>query len=200
MNLIRRYYGKNICFYYYGEDHLVVNLFKYIKQNIENNILIYINAPETIFSLLNTNLNKNEQNMVRRINLKKQYIDSKSLLDQDDKSLMLNKLTNLKKDAIVEGFWGISIIIDASEVINNSSLLLYEEYLKSISLGCNNVKCNILVCYDFIDYINRGKLITEDIMKLSYKYHTHRMFGNEIVPVENFILNKIIDEKEETLY
>lgn len=192
MNLIRRYYGKNICFYYYGEDHLVVNLFKYIKQNIENNILIYINAPEIVFSMINNNLNKNEQEMVRRINFKKQLMNfSTSIADN---------LTKLKKDALSEGFWGISIIIDASEIINNSSSPLFEEYLKSIALGCNTVKCNILVCYDFIDYINRGKLITEDIMKLSYRYHTHRMFGNEIVPVENFILNKIIDDKEENLY
>lgn len=192
MNLIRRYYGKNICFYYYGEDHLVVNLFKYIKQNIENNILIYINAPETVFSMINNNLNKNEQEMVRRINFKKQLMNfSTSIADN---------LTKLKKDALSDGFWGISIIIDASEIINNSSSPLFEEYLKSIASGCNTIKCNILVCYDFIDYINRGKLITEDIMKLSYRYHTHRMFGNEIVPVENFILNRIIDDKKENLY
>lgn len=200
MNLIRRYYGKNICFYYYGEDHLVVNLFKYIKQNIENNILIYINASETIFSMINNNLNKNEQGMVRRINFKKELLASSSSNEHTDKITITDNLSQLKKAATSEGFWGISLIIDASEILSNSSITLYEEYLKATALGCNTIKCNILICYDFIDYINRGKLITEEVMKLSYKYHTHRMFGSEIVPVENFILNKIIDERKETLY
>jgi len=66
---MNNYCSKNICFYYYGEDHLVINLYRYIKQQIESNNYVYIYVDEETYKLLINNLDVNERRMIENINM-----------------------------------------------------------------------------------------------------------------------------------
>jgi len=176
--------GKNICFYYYGEDHLVINLYKYIKQQIENNNYVYLYVDEDIYKLLTNNLDSNERLMIENIKMSSILISS---YNENINSTMISKfLRDLKGKASNSGFWGGDFIIDGAKILNNTCNTIFEEFIKSLSNICEEEHINILTCYDFLDYVNRGKIITEEIMRSSYKYHDYRMFGNEILPIESF--------------
>ncbi|MDU1412593.1 MAG: MEDS domain-containing protein [Clostridium sp.] len=185
MNVLRKYYGKNICFYYYGVDHLVMNLYKYIKQNLENNICIYLYINKSVYDMLMNNLDENEKKMIYLVNIEKEILN----VGTSCKDSVETNIKKIKKKALDNGYWGMSLIVDASKILSNTCNSMYEEFLMTLSKICSNEKMNILTCYDFIDYMERGKYINENIMKLSYEFHTFRMFGNEIIPVENFVLH-----------
>ena len=185
MNVLRKYYGKNICFYYYGVDHLVVNLYKYIKQNLENNICIYLYINKSVYDMLLNNLDENEKKMIYLVNIEKEILN----VGTSCKDSVETNIKKIKKKALDNGYWGMSLIVDASKILSNTCNSMYEEFLMTLSKTCSSEKMNILTCYDFIDYMERGKYINENIMKLSYEFHTFRMFGNEIIPVENFVLH-----------
>lgn len=185
MNVLRKYYGKNICFYYYGVDHLVVNLYKYIKQNLENNICIYLYINKSVYDMILNNLDENEKKMIYLVNIEKEILN----VGTSCKDSVETNIKKIKKKALDNGYWGMSLIVDASKILSNTCNSMYEEFLMTLSKTCSNEKMNILTCYDFIDYMGRCKYINENIMKLSYEFHTFRMFGNEIIPVENFVLH-----------
>lgn len=175
--MITNFYGKNICFYYYGEDHLVINLYKYIKKSIENNNFVYMYINNETFNMVYNNLTNNEKQMIGLITIK-------------DFTPMDNKTIEILKDkALKQGFFGIAMIIDAAKVIRETTPLVFEKTVKSEKRVCEKYRVNIMTCYDFIDYVGRGRYINDDVMKMSYLYHGYRLFGNDIVPVENFILS-----------
>ncbi|MEG1255682.1 MEDS domain-containing protein [Clostridium sp.] len=184
---MNNFFGKNICFYYYGEDHLVMNLYKYIKQQIENNNYVYLYVGDDIHKLLLNNLDENEKNMVELIDVEKSILNSRTISTGfSSTSIYLN---NLKSKVISKGFWGVNFIIDSSKLLNTTCESTFMDFIKELSIICEKNQLNILACYDFLDYINRGKTINENIMKSSYDYHDYRMFGNEIIPIENFKIN-----------
>jgi len=166
--------GKNICFYYYGEDHLVINLYKYIKQQIENNNYVYLYVDEDIYKLLTNNLDSNERLMIENIKMSSILMSS---YNENINSTMISKFfRDLKAKASNSG----------AKILNNTCNTIFQEFIKALSNICEEERIDILTCYDFLDYVNRGKTITEDIMRGSYKYHDYRMFGNEILPIESF--------------
>ncbi len=184
------FYGKNICFYYYGEDHLVMNLYKYIKQQVENNNFVYMYIDEDIYKILINNLDTNEKSMVENINIEKLlYTASK---DEFTTSPLSKFLNDLNRKSLEQGFWRVNFIFDSSRLLTTSCKSTFLDCIKEISSICLDNQVNVLTCYDFLDYINRGKIISETIMKYSYTYHDYRMFGNDIIPIENFNINRNI--------
>jgi len=100
---------------------------------------------------------------------------------------------DLKAKASNSGFWGGCFIIDGAKILNNTCNTIFQEFIKALSNICEEERIDILTCYDFLDYVNRGKTITEDIMRGSYKYQDYRMFGNEILPIESFQVESNIE-------
>jgi hypothetical protein len=181
---MNNYCSKNICFYYYGEDHLVINLYRYIKQQIESNNYVYIYVDEETYKLLINNLDVNERRMIENINMSNILMSS---YNETINSNMISKfIRELKNKASNSGFWGTHFILDGARILNSTCNTIFQEFIKSLSGICEEEHMDILMCYDFLDYINRGKTITENIMKSSYKYHDYRMFGDEILPIESF--------------
>lgn len=175
---------KSISFYYYGQDHLILNVYKYIKSQIEENNYVFLYCDNDISNMFNRNLNINEQDMVGRIELDKIVINSVSLIENITEDLMPMKdtITFLEEN----GFWGGVIVLDATYLIDNIGETNFIEYIKSLSYMCKENNLNVMACYDFSDYINRGKKINEEVIKASYCYHDYRLFANKILNAENF--------------
>lgn len=171
---------QNISFYYYGQEHLILNVYKYIKGQIEQNNFVFLYGDDNIINMLNKNLNSNEQDMVGKIELDKFVINALS---------PVSNLNNMKEhiDFLNEnGFWGGVIVLDAAFLIEKIGEVNFLEYIKTLSNICRDNNLNIMTCYDFSDYINRGKKINEEVIKASYLHHDYRLFANKILDSEKF--------------
>ncbi len=180
--------GRNICFYYYGKDHYLINLYKYIKKNMENNIYTLMFIDKNIYELLINNLDDNEKCMLENINIDVLMIET----TLDDKECIYKYVDKHRLKIINKGFSNVNLLFDSSEIINKSSYTIYKNIIFNFIEVCMDKSIDILTCYDFEDYINRGKIVTEDIIKISYEKHSYRMFSNEILPIDNFKIDKSI--------
>lgn len=175
--------GKNITFYYYGNDHMTINLYKYIKTNIENNVYMYLNVDDKTYKLLNEQLNATEKIMVKNDNMK-------NIVFEGNKNILEDFFYRYKDEKINCGFSDIKFIIDAKYIIDNSGRNLFIKFIENLYEVTQNMPVTVLVLYDFEDYTQGGKTIDKELIKLSYIKHTHRMFVNEIIPMQEFITSK----------
>lgn len=175
--------GKNISFYYCGNDHMLINLYKYIKNNIKNNIFIYLNINNKIYELLQDYLEDTEKIMVCNNNMKN------IILDNNEKTIE-EFLNRYKDEKIEKGFSSVKFIFDVKNIVNNSGKLVFEEFSNNIYNIIHRNNMEMLFLYDFEDYLNNGNIINEQIIKLSYVNHTHRMFSDEIITIDEFKINK----------
>ncbi|MEG2935654.1 MAG: MEDS domain-containing protein [Clostridium sp.] len=171
---------QNISFYYYGQEHLILNVYKYIKGQVEQNNFVFLYCDDNITDMMNKNLNVNEQEMVGKIELDKVVINALSTLR--DLNSLNEKIEFLKEN----GFWGGVIVVDAAFLIDHVGEINFLEYIKTLSNVCKENNLNIMTCYDFSDYINRGKKINEEIIKASYIHHDYRLYANKIMDAEKF--------------
>ena len=166
--------NKNICLYYYGNNHFLINLQNYIKINLKSHKLIYIISSQQIINHIYIDFNFTENNTSNLYNLIKpiEYTE-------------LDKLeSELSKD-----FTHIStIIIDASYLINNIGKNKFIEFVCKFYNLLLNFNINSLTCYDFSNYLNTQSLIDEDILNFSYKSHDFRLLDNKIYPMSQFNL------------
>jgi MEDS: MEthanogen/methylotroph, DcmR Sensory domain len=174
--------GKHISFYYYGEDHMIINLYKYIKDSIGNNNFVFLDIEDYAFELLLDSLNETEKYMIGKINIENIIISNNKNNSEFIKKCMLNYKLQ-KKD---QGFTNVKFIFDARRIIENTS----KELFKSFASYCFDVivdeKVDILTVYDFGEYMTKGRYINDEIIRVSYMQHSHRMFANEVLSIDEF--------------
>lgn len=185
---MEKYCDKNMCFYYYGEDHFVMNIYKYIKEELEVNNYVYIFSDENRYNLISSSFNSNERMMIGKIEIDKVILNGLRIVSNYTPS-QFKVIQDIKTEILNQGFWGLNIIIDSTHLITSIGEAYFLEFISAMSLICNECKVNILTCYDFSDYINRGKIINEDVIKASYLNHNFRIFSNNILPMESFNTN-----------
>ena len=180
--------NKNISFYYYGQDHFILNVYKFIKSQIEKNNYVFLHCDDNLYNMLIRNLDSNEKNMVGRISLDKIIMNpffSMTNYKGED-----NPLKEIKEFIYEGGFWGGNLIIDASCLIDSVGASSFLECIGNLSFICKENNFNALTCYDFSDYINRNKRINEDIIKASYSFHQFRFYANKVISSDNFNIDE----------
>ncbi|MGG7165421.1 hypothetical protein [Clostridium ihumii] len=175
--------GKSITFYYYGNDHMTINLYKYIKTNIENNVFMYLNLEDKTYDLLNEFLQNTEKLMVKNDSIQ-------NVIFEDEKYVLEDFLKRYRDDKISLGFYNVIFVIDARYIIENSSKEVFKRLIENIYEITLNNDITVLVLYDFEDYTRDAKYIDKEIIRLSYDKHSHRMFVNEIIPMYEFVNTK----------
>ncbi|GAA0115559.1 hypothetical protein [Clostridium senegalense] len=175
--------GKSITFYYCGIDHMLINMYKYIKSNMEQNVFIYLNVENKAFKLLNEFLNDTEKTMIKNDNMK-------NIVFEGEKNVLEDFLKRYKDEKMNCGFSDVILIIDAKYIIENSSKNLFIKFIENLYDVIQHMPITVLVLYDFEDYIQERKIIDKEIIKVSYEKHSHRMFVNDIIPMKEFITKK----------
>lgn len=174
--------GKHISFYYYGEDHMVINLYKYIKDSIKNNNFIFLYIEDSIYNLVLDSLSETERYMVGKIDLDKIIMNN----SKDNSEFISKCLNNYKIQKQEQGFTNIKLIFDAKRIIQETSINLFKSFASYCFDVISKEKIEILTVYDFGEYMVKGKYINDEIIKVSYIEHTHRMFANEVLPIREF--------------
>lgn len=175
---------ENISFYYYGQDHLILNIYKYIKSKIEENNYVFLYCDSDMSNMININLNANEQEMVGDIKLDNIIINSSG--SSHEATSYEAAMKDIKDKLEKEGFWGGVIVLEATFLIKSIGEINFLEFLKELSDISKANNLSIITCYDFSDYINRGKTINEEVIKASYLNHEYRLYGNKVLEAENF--------------
>jgi len=163
--------GKHSMFFYYGKEHLLVCLIKYITQGIEKNEYcpVFI-QPDWFESLLGylSHINSPSRNIIHYT--KNAMIES---FLNGGSTAFREKILEMEKWSEAEGFSGIRMIGQCSYGIQLSSKSIFLEAEKAASDCFNGTKVGALCLYDFYDYIHTSKYIEDDIVCESFKTHTN---------------------------
>ncbi len=158
--------GLHIAFYYFGLEHLLVNLYQYIKDGIENNQVIYLSMESRLYDELKNNLCSAgiPEHHLKFYSVKDMVLDSRG--DKEKLREIIIELNN-KNQA------GFRLIIQTGYIINVTSkedFLQFERGLSSVFKGINS---SILCIYDFEDFVYNKGTIDQEIIFESHNTHPY---------------------------
>ncbi len=168
INLIDTSY-RHIAFYYYGFEHLLLNLYYYAQDAITNNELIRLSVSQELYENIKINF-------IYKEGLPDKYFEYKPAIKKINNATSnyyklkthFNKST---KAALNKGFNGIRCIGDIKYEIEKTSkekVLMGEKKLTNIF---KNINGSMLCLYDIEDYAKNKVTIDDEVIKASY--HTH---------------------------
>ncbi|PRR81995.1 MEDS domain-containing protein [Clostridium vincentii] len=175
---LKNIFGRHTSLYYYGEEHLFINLYFYIKAGIENNELIYLAMEENIYNKLLCFLRIN--------NIETEHIKlsiAKGLIKINKDSGLTGLKEQINKmglDNEVKKHNGVRWIGQSSYSIENNSQEDFLDYEKNLSKALNNVNASVLCIYDAYDYMHEGKVINKTVMEESLETHSYILKNLEL--------------------
>lgn len=163
--------GTHPTFYYYGYDHLILNLIYYIKPGIKNNELVYCSMDYHIYDRLIEALKLKgiTQNEVVHFSFKDFILTNKKCGFEAVKS-KVKQLTAQMEKINKNRIRFIGQPTFAIKETSKDDFIYYEESLTAIFEGTD---ASVLCIYDALDYINHSEYIDEEIINQSLDTHTH---------------------------
>lgn len=163
--------GKHSMFFYYGKEHLLVCLAKYLKQGIDKNefcpIFIRPDWFQALFSYLSHVILPGRNVIHYPMNdMLESFMNGGSIGFRE-------KVLEMEKWAKGEGFNGIRMVGQCSYAIELSSKSNFLKFEKATNDAFSGTKVSGLCIYDFYDFINTSKYIEDDILCDSFKTHTY---------------------------
>ena len=172
-------FGLNSSFYYFGVEHLIINMYQYIKEGIEK--------KEKICVYMDLKLYKKLLKYVDIKNNYVEYVDMAQVINEYPKlgvnnirKEVLNYIDQINKQEYI----GLRCIIQVDYAIYNTSqdmFLIFNKNILNIISG-TNVSC--MCIYDFEDYLKDKKLINEKVIKESYKIHNYRLYNRKLMSLK----------------
>lgn len=167
-------FGNHCVFYYFGNDHLIVNMYKYIKDCIERNEYVYLCVEPKLYDRVCECLDK----YVKHIS----YFDINrivSLHKEVGNKAVKTEFRECEDNIYARGYSGIRIIGQISYIMKDSLLedfLSFEENLEEL---IHDLKISCMCLYDFEEYI-KHRISGDTLIKQSLSTHTHRLFKGQI--------------------
>lgn len=158
-----------IALYYYGIDHLNINLKHLIQQEMKNNKL-------TLF-FLGDELQQNiSHHWMPEISQKAGLIMESPLTYtvQSEESLIIkHNADRILIDALNDGYSGVTWFIEAKQLIKESSKSCFLNWQSNMSQYFKDSKCSVINVFDFEDYLGQQKFIDQEIIDSSLKAHQY---------------------------
>lgn len=165
--------GKHSMFFYYGREHLFVNLAAYVKKSVENNEKCYLFIYPEWFAEFMEYLKKR---MISTDNVEyflvKEMIE---LLKSQGAGKLKEYVATVAEETTKSGFNGIRMIGQtayAIELYSKADFLHFETVLSEAYAGS---KASALCLYDFDDYIHTSKYMSDDVIEEAFETHSHVM-------------------------
>lgn len=165
--------GIHCVFYYYGTEHLIINVYDYINKGIEKNELIYLCVDPEMQKIMFDYLHK--------YNTQIQTLNIPKLINYYDNKDMLREFLSYEKSARKKGYTGIRIINQVNYLlkgISNEQFLSFENLFNEIIKELN---VSIMCAYDFDEYLSKKHVVNEVLMEQSLKMHSHRFYNFKVV-------------------
>lgn len=174
--------GIHCVFYYYGVEHLIVNVYDYITKGIEKNELVYL--------CMEPKIHKDTLSYLERYNTQIQPLNISYLINaynNKDMKCLLKDFSNYERAAKEKGYTGIRIVNQVNYLlknISNDQLLSFDNLLNEIA---GKLNISIMCAYDFDDYVNKKQLVNDALIKQSFKVHNHRFYNFKIIENTEYI-------------
>lgn len=162
----RRFACKSIAFYYYGIDHLSLNLRHFMQQEVEKNRIVLTFPGDALLrnafdsSTALTTLHNAE--MVREIdtvyNAFPKGTSSPDLMEELQKLMIQPFPKGEQEDR------GVTWFIDVKEMIKRSSKADYLRWMKELIKRQWELPCSVVHLYDFEDFLGSQQFIDEEII------------------------------------
>lgn len=172
-------FGLNSSFYYFGLEHLIINMCQYIKEGIERKEKICVYTDLKVYKKLLKYVGT-KNNCV-------EYVDITQLINEYPK-LGVN---NIRKEVLKyidkinkEGYIGLRCIIQVDYAIYNTSHDYFLNFNKNILNIISEINASCMCVYDFEDYLKSKRLINEKVIKESYKIHNYRLYNRKLISVK----------------
>lgn len=166
-------FGCHISFYYYGVDHLIVNMCSYISRGIKNNELVIISAEQEVYDkliLLLKNSNIPSESVVFY------PVEDMVLLNKQEGVIAVrNSADKFLADAKARGYSGIRWIGQPSYAMRKTSKEDFLAFELSLTEMVREKEISILCIYDAYDYMTGRKYVDCDVMNESMHTHTHML-------------------------
>lgn len=174
---LKNVFGTHTTLYYYGEQHLFINLYFYINEGIKNNELIYISMEENLYNEL---LDFLKINKVSIENIKFKSVKELILGNKKGGLTGLNEaVTSILENSNIEKYTGLRWIGQPSYAIEGTSQKDFLDMEVNLNEFIKNMNAGLLCVYDTYDYIHKGKVINETVIQESL--HTHSFVLNNFI-------------------
>lgn len=180
-------FGFHSCFYYFGLQHLVLNMYSYIKDGVDKNEKIYMCVePEVYCELMKYLPDIYQFSYIKNFSIH-EVISYYSKLKLNE---VRTKLSRYIDKVVKAGYSGIRFIIQTDYMILGSSKECFMDFNKSVSRIILGMKASLMTLYDFEDYLKFKYIIDDEVILQSYKVHSHRLYnGNLEISMDSIIQN-----------
>ncbi|AKN31234.1 hypothetical protein Ccar_10370 [Clostridium carboxidivorans P7] len=164
-------FGTHSTFYYYGNQHLFMNMYFYILEGLKNNELIYLFMEESIYKDLLEFLKGNNV-LIEHVKFKnvKELIKGNRECGLDG---LKREIQKIGLSGELEEYSGIRWIGQPSCAIRNNSERDFLEFEKNLTEALCNVNASLLCIYDAYDYMHEKQFINETVIKESMDTHNY---------------------------
>ncbi|AGF56711.1 hypothetical protein Cspa_c29500 [Clostridium saccharoperbutylacetonicum N1-4(HMT)] len=164
--------------YYYGNNHLFINLYLYIMDEIRNKKIIYICTEQNVYERLIEIL------LINRVaidNVKFKSLQEVTLENKDLKHVNLEKEVRDFFHHDDKKYNGISWIVDPLYIRNSTTQKNYFDLNNKIHEYIKNINLNILFIYDAYESMHRMKMAIPGEMEKYLKFLSDKSFSVERV-------------------
>lgn len=166
---LKNVFGTHAILYYYGEQHLFVSLYFYIKEGIKNNEFIYVSIEENLYNRLIDFLKINK--------ISTEHVKFKPV----GELIRSNKKSGVPglKETISSILWdnnkynGVRWIGQPAYAIEAASQKDFLDMERNLNELVKNMNAAILCVYDTYDYMHGGSVINEAVIEESLSTHSH---------------------------
>ncbi len=163
--------GKHAAFYYYGRDHLYVNMAYKIREAQKSNEKILLCMDHNDYNSLLSILKNEFPYPINNV----EFLDVIDIIEAsklcNEKFLMI--LKNLISNSQNQGYESTCIVGLCSLFINETSLANFFEFEENITEALENIQLNVICAYDIEDYMNNRNAIDEKVMMSSRVNHKY---------------------------
>lgn len=170
---LKNIFGTHSSFYYYGKEHLFINMLFYITEGIKNNEIIYISMQENLYDQLIEFLRRYEID-IEQINfrpVKELIITNK----QGGLTALKEKINKISVEDAVQNYTGVRWIGQPTYAIKTTAQEDFLNWEIHLSKSLKNKNISLLCIYDAYDYMHEGKFINEEVIRKSINTHDYML-------------------------
>lgn len=164
-------YGSHSAFYYYGLEHLRINMYSYIKNSIAYGNFIYLYMESDLYDSILKLFNDEEVALIKPFPMDCMVAQKHTGYTENLREAFILAINDAKKD----GLNGIEVIGQPSHAIQNIGKDIFMELEKCFTNAVQGLPASLMCVYDFEDYMYKQTIITDEIMAQSKLTHTHTL-------------------------
>lgn len=165
-------FGLHSVFYFYGIEHLALNLSQYIREGMQNDELVYLYMLPELYEQFTAFLNTPIHESIR-VCSNSEFILSYS---EGGQTALRERIMQITGDAVSLGYSGVRMISQASRAIRETSCKEFLAWDQGLGAALENTRFSVLCIYDVSDLIQGENFIAREVFGQSLEDHSHILY------------------------